>query len=231
MKKFFHKIHLWLAIPFGLLITLEFLSGAVLVFEDDIVASAQAGGWVTSLGWDNPEPFFKGVKRLHRWLFDSPESKTSLSAGRAVIGISAIATSLILIGGIVIWIPKQLKPLRKRFTITAGKGLWRFALDWHKTIGICCVLFLLLMTLTGPSWPFGWYREGVFALLPDSESPMGTVLRLHTGKWGGIVVQFIYFFAALAGATLTISGYYLWYKKLQAKKKKPKRPAAQKVQK
>ena len=182
MKKFFHKIHLWLAIPFGLLITLEFLSGAVLVFEDDIVASAQAGGWVTSLGWDNPEPFFKGVKRLHRWLFDSPESKTSLSAGRAVIGISAIATSLILIGGIVIWIPKQLKPLRKRFTITAGKGLWRFALDWHKTIGICCVLFLLLMTLTGPSWPFGWYREGVFALLPDSESPMGTVLRLHTGK-------------------------------------------------
>lgn len=230
MKKFFHKIHLWLAIPFGLLITLEFLSGAVLVFEDDIVASAQAGGWVTSLGWDNPEPFFKGVKRLHRWLFDSPESKTSLSAGRAVIGISAIATSLILIGGIVIWIPKQLKPLRKRFTITAGKGLWRFALDWHKAIGICCVLFLLLMTLTGPSWPFGWYREGVFALLPDSESPKGTVLRLHTGKWGGIVVQFIYFFAALAGATLTISGYYLWYKKLQAKKKKPKHPTAQKAQ-
>lgn len=44
MKKFFHKIHLWLATPFGLLITLEFLSGAVLVFEDDIVASAQAGG-------------------------------------------------------------------------------------------------------------------------------------------------------------------------------------------
>ena len=141
-----------------------------------------------------------------------------------------MATALILIGGIVIWVPKQFKPLRKRFTITSGKGLWRFALDWHKTIGICCVLFLLLMALTGPSWSFGWYREGVFALLPESESPMGTVLQIHTGKWGGIVTKFIYFFAALAGATLTISGYYLWYKKLQAKKKKPKRPAAQKVQ-
>ncbi len=46
MKKFFHKIHLWLAIPFGVLITLVFLTGAMLVFEDDIVASAQAGGWV-----------------------------------------------------------------------------------------------------------------------------------------------------------------------------------------
>ena len=89
-------------------------------FEDDIVASAQAGGWVASLGWDHPEPFFKGVKQLHRWLFDSPESKTSLTVGRAIIGISTMATALILIGGIVIWVPKQLKPLRKRFTITSG---------------------------------------------------------------------------------------------------------------
>lgn len=94
MKKFFHKIHLWLAIPFGVLITLVFLTGAMLVFEDDIVASAQAGGWVASLGWDHPEPFFKGVKQLHRWLFDSPESKTSLTVGRAIIGISAMATAL-----------------------------------------------------------------------------------------------------------------------------------------
>lgn len=45
IKNVFHKIHLWLAIPFGVLITLEFLTGSLLVFEDDIVASAQTGGW------------------------------------------------------------------------------------------------------------------------------------------------------------------------------------------
>lgn len=36
MKKIFQKIHLWLSIPFGLIITLICFSGAMLVFEDEI---------------------------------------------------------------------------------------------------------------------------------------------------------------------------------------------------
>ena len=34
--KFFHKIHLWLSVPFGLVITLICFSGAMLVFEPEI---------------------------------------------------------------------------------------------------------------------------------------------------------------------------------------------------
>ena len=37
MKKIFRKIHLWLSIPFGVIITLICFSGAMLVFEDDIM--------------------------------------------------------------------------------------------------------------------------------------------------------------------------------------------------
>lgn len=36
MRKLFHNIHLWLSIPFGLVITLVCFSGAMLVFEEDI---------------------------------------------------------------------------------------------------------------------------------------------------------------------------------------------------
>lgn len=36
MRKFFQKIHLWLSIPFGILITIICLSGAILVFEQEI---------------------------------------------------------------------------------------------------------------------------------------------------------------------------------------------------
>lgn len=36
MRKLFQKIHLWLSIPFGLIITLTCFSGAMLVFEDEI---------------------------------------------------------------------------------------------------------------------------------------------------------------------------------------------------
>ena len=38
MKKIFSKIHLWLSVPFGLLITLICFSGAMLVFETEVGA-------------------------------------------------------------------------------------------------------------------------------------------------------------------------------------------------
>ena len=37
MKKAFRKIHLWLSVPFGLIITVICFSGAVLVFEDEVM--------------------------------------------------------------------------------------------------------------------------------------------------------------------------------------------------
>lgn len=40
MKKIFRNIHLWLSVPFGLIITLTCFSGAMLVFEDEITQHA-----------------------------------------------------------------------------------------------------------------------------------------------------------------------------------------------
>lgn len=36
MKRIFRKIHLWLSVPFGLIITLVCFSGAMLVFEKEL---------------------------------------------------------------------------------------------------------------------------------------------------------------------------------------------------
>lgn len=36
MKKTFRKIHLWLSVPFGLIISIICLTGAALVFEREI---------------------------------------------------------------------------------------------------------------------------------------------------------------------------------------------------
>lgn len=44
---------------------------------------------------------------------------------------------------------------------------------------------------------------------------------LHAGTWGGIFVKILYFLAALAGASLPVTGYWLWFKK----HKKKRRPA------
>lgn len=37
MRRFFAKVHLWLSVPFGLVIAIVCLSGAVLVFEDELL--------------------------------------------------------------------------------------------------------------------------------------------------------------------------------------------------
>jgi hypothetical protein len=37
MKKIFRQIHLWLSVPFGLIISLICFSGAMLVFENEVM--------------------------------------------------------------------------------------------------------------------------------------------------------------------------------------------------
>lgn len=41
MKAFFHRIHLWLAVPFGLIIAVTCFTGALLVFEEEITHSVR----------------------------------------------------------------------------------------------------------------------------------------------------------------------------------------------
>ncbi len=52
---------------------------------------------------------------------------------------------------------------------------------------------------------------------------VGWVRTLHVGTWGGLFSKFLYFFAALLGASLPLTGYYLWIKRLYVKKRKAKR--------
>ena len=41
----------------------------------------------------------------------------------------------------------------------------------------------------------------------------GWVYSVHTGSWGGLLTRILQFLAALFGATLPLTGYYLWIKR------------------
>lgn len=47
----------------------------------------------------------------------------------------------------------------------------------------------------------------------------GWILSLHTGSWGGLPVKIIVALVSLLGATLPLTGYYLWLKRLKRKSK------------
>lgn len=46
-----------------------------------------------------------------------------------------------------------------------------------------------------------------------------TVYTVHVGSWGGLLTRWITFIAALIGATLPLTGYYLWIRRLRNKSK------------
>lgn len=45
------------------------------------------------------------------------------------------------------------------------------------------------------------------------------VYTLHTGSWGGLLTRILAFLSALLGATLPLTGYYLWIRRLICKKR------------
>lgn len=46
------------------------------------------------------------------------------------------------------------------------------------------------------------------------------VYMVHTGSWGGIITRILNFLAALIGATLPLTGYWLWIRRLTRKRTK-----------
>ena len=41
----------------------------------------------------------------------------------------------------------------------------------------------------------------------------GWVYSIHVGSWGGIITRVMWFLAAMLGATLPLTGYYLWIRR------------------
>lgn len=376
MRKFFKQLHIWLSIPFGLVISTICFSGAMLIFESEITEALQRdyhfvecvsseplpidellsrveptlkeGQRITGVtifddaercykvGLSTPrhgatyvdqytgevkgEPgrlgFFRTMFRLHRWLMDErPVEDGKIFWGKVIVGVSTLMFVVIILSGVVIWVPKSIKAWKNRSKITVTKGWHRFWYDLHVAGGIYATLLLLAMALTGLTWSFEWYREDFYKLFgvelaeqsktaakPESgdaaqraragragrdaekrvdTSPYiawdaayrnvrnvvgddaritlskgsasvslsgwgnqrasdkylfddatgeitstelyadsdpsrkirGWIFSVHVGNWGGLLTRILWFLAAMIGATLPLTGYYLWIKR------------------
>ena len=241
MRNLFRKLHLWLSVPFGLVITITCFTGALLVFEDEITALCKGGmtivtpkgeplpldvianrvdstlpadvdvkGIVVSgspdeaykanlskpkkaavyvnqytgevIGKDERLPFFQAVFRLHRWLMDSNPGDGAIFWGKMIVGASTLVLVAILLTGLVIWWPRSRKMLKNRLRIVVAKGKNRFWYDLHVAGGFYALLLLLTMALTGLTWSFEWYKDGVYALFGAGEAKETTVVERKAPK-------------------------------------------------
>lgn len=222
MRKLCLKIHQWLALPVGIILSVVCLTGAIMVFENEILQGLNPEVEISAIGKHDPArrelkgaTFFRQTMRLHRWLLDPPAKKGEGSTGKWIVGTATLLMVVILASGLVAWWPRNRKALRNRLTVTCTKGWPRLWHDYHTSLGFYALLLLLLMALTGLTWSFGWFRDAAYSLLdfiPDN-GQRRFLYSLHTGSWGGMVTRILYFLAALIGAFLPWTGYYLWWKK------------------
>ncbi|MGN0069926.1 MAG: PepSY-associated TM helix domain-containing protein [Prevotella sp.] len=75
----------------------------------------------------------------------------------------------------------------------------------------------------GDTYNFDVFSGKIMGYKPYAEQDKATKVRstvymLHVGSWGGWFTRIITFLAALLGVTLPLTGYYLWLKRLTAKR-------------
>ena len=269
--KLFHKIHLWMALPFGIVMTIVCLTGALLIIEKPVTTliapdfytakveepkpksvpqrtcngdcqkcKTGCGGSTTEAApvksekAEHPEkakqgsqqkklPFFETTLKLHRWLLDAPQTNGERTLGKTIVGISILLFVLDLLTGLVIWWPRKKQTLLHRLRVEYGKGTQHFLYDCHVSLGFWTLAILLLIALTGLTWSFPIWREafaGLLGMFVDEKEIHGLIFQLHTGTWGGWFSKTLYFICCLIGASLPLTGYYLWLKPKHKHKKK-----------
>ena len=71
MIKFFRKIHLWLSVPFGIIVTLICFSGAMLIFEPEITRSVKSNVYYVTDVKESPLPIGELMETVKATLPDS----------------------------------------------------------------------------------------------------------------------------------------------------------------
>lgn len=110
--------------------------------------------------------FFMTVFKLHRWLL------LDMKIGRPIVGVATLIFAFLCVSGLILWFPKKIKGWKsfKPGMKIMWKAKWkRLNHDLHNTLGFYSLIFLLIMALTGLTWSFQWYNNGLYKLLTGKE--------------------------------------------------------------
>lgn len=123
--------------------------------------------------------FFMTVFKLHRWLL------LDMKIGRPIVGVATLIFTFLCISGLILWLPKKIKGWKsfKPGMKIMWRAKWkRLNHDLHNTLGFYSLIFLLIMCLTGLTWSFEWYNNGLYKLLTGKEREQRGSGRDRGGK-------------------------------------------------
>ncbi|WP_315752765.1 MULTISPECIES: PepSY-associated TM helix domain-containing protein [unclassified Bradyrhizobium] len=119
------------------------------------------------LGEPRGEAFFTTVRHLHRWLLLPGDGN---GAGRQITGAAVLGLAVLLITGLVLRWPRRASSaalwLKPQLGLS-GRGLHR---SLHSVIGTWVLPVYLVIALTGLSYSYAWYKDGLTWLLAPATS-------------------------------------------------------------
>lgn len=124
-------------------------------------------GEVTGV-FDYEKEFFVIIKYLHWSLL------LNTVYGQPIVAYSTLIFVLLLISGMVLWWPKNLKKanFNKSFKINWKAKFKRLNYDLHNVPGFYAMLITLILALTGMVWGMEWFRNTVYVIAAQSlEAP------------------------------------------------------------
>jgi len=105
--------------------------------------------------------FFETVLDLHRNLMMG-------NVGRQIVGASVLIFCVLLISGLILWLPKKLKFLKQGLTVMFKAKFQRVNYDLHNTLGFYTFLMLFFIAVTGLYVTYPWVKNGLIVSLGGS---------------------------------------------------------------
>lgn len=105
--------------------------------------------------------FFNLMLQLHRFLAIG-------DTGRQITGACTLMLLFFCLSGLYLRWPRKALNWRAWLTLDWAKKGRSFNWDLHAVAGTWCLIFYLLVALTGLSWSYEWYNKGLQKLFSDS---------------------------------------------------------------
>ena len=105
--------------------------------------------------------FFEIVLDIHRNLMMG-------NVGRQILGAGILMFCVLLISGLILWLPKKLKFLKQGLTVMFKAKFQRLNYDLHNTLGFYTFLILFFIAVTGLYITYPWVKNGLIVSLGGS---------------------------------------------------------------
>ncbi|MCC7052736.1 MAG: PepSY domain-containing protein [Gemmatimonadaceae bacterium] len=140
--------------------------------RDGVLYLDPASGRVLGAGSTAARDFFGAMEEWHRWLAGKGENRTLFKSANDAANLLFL---LIVLTGMVLWLPKTITWVRVRAVLWFRSGLRGKARDfnWHNVLGIWSALPLIAIVASGAVISYPWASDLVYKAVGETPPPRG----------------------------------------------------------